>query len=69
MKISTLTLDDLDKKILHGIRHGLRFKEVANQIGITEARARKRMFAMRKYYCCDNNTQLIIQLREAGLIE
>lgn len=68
MKVSEKTIDDLDKKILHGIRHGLRFKEVAQQVGKTETVVKKRMLAMRVYYQCGNNAQLIVHLIDNGLL-
>jgi DNA-binding CsgD family transcriptional regulator len=69
MITSAKTIDDTDKKIIHGLRRGMVYKEIGSLHGITETRIKKRLHAMRIYYECGNNTQLVLKLIELALIE
>lgn len=60
--------DDKDRRILHCIRHGMTYKEIAYEMRSAEQTVKNRVLAMRKYYNCVSTPQLIAHLVVEGVI-
>jgi DNA-binding CsgD family transcriptional regulator len=68
MIVAAKTIDHLDKKIIQGVRHGMTYKEIAYEYRLTAGNVGYRLWGMRKYYECKNNSQLIELLLGRGLL-
>lgn len=68
MKAKERVIDDKDKQIISLLRRGMTFKEIASLVYLSIDGVNYRLMAMRRYYNCANNVQLVDFLRDEGLI-
>jgi DNA-binding CsgD family transcriptional regulator len=68
MIVATKTLSVDDRKVVSGVRHGMTYKEIAYELGVKEQTVKNKLYAIRKYYKCLNNAQLLVHLIDTGVI-
>jgi DNA-binding CsgD family transcriptional regulator len=68
MKYENRVLDDKDRQILYGVRHGKTYKEIAAFNNINIYLVEKRLKDMRRHYNCSTTAQLIAHLILEGAV-